>query len=201
VRPNHLLLLAALAGLPALAGGADLAFLRPAPASASSADRAAAPARHDAPATASVVHQVDWYDPGNPDARLLQRPDQALSGLPRDRWGFVDWMKALRQGHIAPRQEASGKPVPVPAQPDVIMRNTKEMPYVRFPHGSHSEWLACDNCHPAPFEPRAGANSVTMADIFRGKACGLCHDRVAFVTYLSCERCHSVPRDAGQERK
>ncbi len=197
--PLRLLFLAALAGLPALAGGTDLAFLRPAPAATAAAE--APPARHQGTASQSVVREVQWYDPGNPDAHLLQRADQALAGLPRDRWGFVDWMKALREGRIAPRQEASGKPAPAQAQPDVIMRNTKEMPYVRFPHGSHGEWLACDNCHPAPFEPRAGANAITMADIFRGKACGLCHDRVAFVTYLSCERCHSVPRDAGQERK
>lgn len=31
-----------------------------------------------------------------------------------------------------------------------------------------------------------------MNDIFRGRYCGMCHDRVAFVTYFSCERCHSA---------
>jgi hypothetical protein len=35
-----------------------------------------------------------------------------------------------------------------------------------------------------------------MADIFRGQYCGMCHDRVAFITFFSCMRCHSVPQPA-----
>jgi len=76
----------------------------------------------------------------------------------------------------------------------VILKNTKEMPWVRFPHSSHTLWLDCSNCHPAPFVAKAGANTIMMADIFRGKYCGMCHDRVAFVTFFSCARCHSVPQ-------
>jgi c(7)-type cytochrome triheme protein len=77
------------------------------------------------------------------------------------------------------------------------MKNTKEMPFVRFPHYAHTLWLDCSNCHPAPFEPRSGSTSITMADIFRGKYCGMCHDRVAFITFFSCQRCHSVPQPGG----
>jgi c(7)-type cytochrome triheme protein len=67
------------------------------------------------------------------------------------------------------------------------------MPYVKFPHNSHTEWLACSNCHDKLFIPKAGANPITMEKIFRGEYCGTCHDRIAFITHTSCERCHSVP--------
>jgi c(7)-type cytochrome triheme protein len=76
---------------------------------------------------------------------------------------------------------------------DVVMKNTKEMPYVRFPHQSHTLWLDCSNCHPVPFVPKSGANPVSMNEIFRGQYCGMCHDRVAFITFFSCDRCHSIP--------
>jgi hypothetical protein len=34
-----------------------------------------------------------------------------------------------------------------------------------------------------------------MINIFRGQYCGKCHDRVAFVTFFSCYRCHSQPQN------
>ena len=74
------------------------------------------------------------------------------------------------------------------------MRNTKGMPYVRFPHKTHIEWLACSNCHPAIFAQKAGTAKIRMEDIFRGRFCGKCHDRVAFITHRACFRCHSVPQ-------
>jgi c(7)-type cytochrome triheme protein len=79
------------------------------------------------------------------------------------------------------------------------MRNTKEMPWVRFPHLAHSQWLDCRSCHPAPFAEKAGAAPTTMERIFRGEACGMCHGKVAFPAWNQCERCHSVvgPRNAG----
>jgi c(7)-type cytochrome triheme protein len=74
----------------------------------------------------------------------------------------------------------------------VIMGNTREMPYVQFPHESHTQWLACENCHESIFVAKKGGNPMTMTDIFLGKYCGVCHDKVAFSTY-ACERCHNVP--------
>ena len=76
------------------------------------------------------------------------------------------------------------------------MRNTKEMPFVKFPHRSHTEWLACANCHPDPFPTKAGSSEIRMANIFRGQFCGKCHDRVAFVTFFSYQHCHSQPQKA-----
>ncbi len=112
--------------------------------------------------------------------------------------GYDVFDEGRGEGHDLPVQVEP--PVPPAAPPavtevldlDVIMRNTREMPPVRFPHKAHTLWLACANCHPEPFEPRAGANRIAMADIFRGRYCGVCHDRVAFITFYSCPRCHSV---------
>ncbi len=134
-----------------------------------------------------------FYDPANPDLHQLQKAADALMGLPRDKTGKIDWMTALRNGSIAPRANLQGNQPAEILDLDIILKNTKEMPYVKFPHNSHTQWLACSNCHDQLFIPKAGANPITMDKIFRGEYCGTCHDRVAFLTYFSCERCHSVP--------
>lgn len=139
-----------------------------------------------------ALGNVDFHDPGNPDLRHLQRYEDAVTHLPHDDNGFPDWMRALREGAITPRGSLVDEDAEGVLDLDIVMRNTKEMPWVRFPHRAHTLWLACGNCHPHPFEPRAGATKIQMADIFRGQYCGMCHDRVAFVTFVSCARCHSV---------
>lgn len=133
-----------------------------------------------------------FYDDTNPEFGALQKANQALAGFPVDRTGRVDWMELLRSGRIQPRADLSGTATMDPLDMDIVMKNTKEMPWVLFPHRSHTLWLDCSNCHPQPFESRAGAHAITMNDIFRGRYCGMCHDRVAFITYFSCERCHRV---------
>lgn len=143
-----------------------------------------------------ALDREDFYDPHNPDLARLQSARDAMAPLPRDPVGFPDWMRALREGSIQPRAGLAPGAAMGVLDLDVVMKNTKEMPFVRFPHKSHTMWLDCSNCHPEPFEPRAGAARIAMADIFRGKFCGMCHDRVAFVTFFSCNRCHSVPQDA-----
>lgn len=136
------------------------------------------------------------HDESNPDYPRLQKIDEATRLLKRDAIGFPDWMAALRSGAISPRAGLSEKETMTVLDMDVVMKNTKEMPQVVFPHRAHTQWLDCSNCHPAPFVPLAGANPVSMSEIFRGKYCGMCHDRVAFITFFSCERCHSGPRGA-----
>ncbi len=180
-----------------------LAFLRPAPSvlplemeqAASTEPGATLPANR--PATA-IPNQDIFYDGDNPDYPQLQKANQALAGFPLDGKGFVDWMRALREGLIQPR--ASLKPgfQEDILDLDVILRNTKEMPYVRFPHRSHTLWLDCQNCHPDPFELKEERPQIQMADILRGKFCGKCHDRVAFITWMSCNRCHSVPQNTAE---
>lgn len=136
------------------------------------------------------------HDDANPDLRRLQRIDEATRHMKRDAVGFPDWMAALRSGAITPWAGLSANEKMNVLDLDIVMRNTKEMPYVRFPHQSHTVWLDCSNCHPVPFLAKAGANPVSMSQIFRGQYCGMCHDRVAFITFFSCDRCHSVAQGA-----
>ena len=143
----------------------------------------------------SALDSTPIYDEGNSAYFQLQRMDDATRHLPRDPIGFPDWMSAIRSGAIAPRADLGGTGKMNILDQDVIMRNTKEMPFVRFPHRAHTLWLDCSNCHPTPFLAKAGANDVSMTAIFRGNYCGMCHDRVAFISYFSCTRCHSVARD------
>ena len=142
--------------------------------------------------------RVEIADRTSADSRNLQPYKEATAHLPKDATGFPDWMKALREGLIKPRAGLAPNASMNVLDLDIVMKNTKEMPNVRFPHLSHTMWLDCSNCHPTPFEPKAGAASIKMADIFRGQFCGMCHDRVAFVTFFSCFRCHSVPQAAAK---
>lgn len=139
----------------------------------------------------------ELLDPANPDLHRLQDPETALAGLPKDALGFPDWMRALRDGFISPRGGLQKDSPIEELDLDVIMRNTRQMPWVKFPHRAHTQWLACTNCHPSPFEARAGSSEILMADIFRGRYCGMCHDRVAFLTFFTCQRCHAVPQPGG----
>ncbi|HEX5803309.1 MAG TPA: c(7)-type cytochrome triheme domain-containing protein [Azospira sp.] len=192
--------------LLALAAGSDshayLRAVKPPPGEAAEPAASAPPASsasdpRSAHQARQAVEQHDFYDAANPDRERLQRIEEATRHLPYDSVGFPDWMRALREKQIVPRYSVRGEARPELLDLDVIMRNTKEMPHVRFPHLSHTLWLACSNCHPAPFKAEKGSNSIRMADIFRGQYCGMCHDRVAFVTFFSCNRCHSVPASAG----
>jgi len=175
------------------------AFLRATPRDALAPAAGPAPVRPAAPShqARQIIDRNDFYDPTNPDYERLQRSEEATRNLPHDAVGFPDWMRALREGRIDPRSDISGPGRMDVLDLDVIMRNTRDMPHVRFPHRAHTQWLACSNCHPDPFQPVAGRATIRMADIFRGQYCGRCHDRVAFITFFSCHRCHSVPQSPG----
>lgn len=205
--PLIVFVVALAASLWAAAGahaGEQLAFLRAAVKPVVAAEDPAAPAprqgaeEHHA---RRAIERESFYDPANPDHRSLQRMDEVTRGLPFDANGFPDWMRALRDGLIKPRSGLTGKEAMEVLDLDIIMRNTKEMPNVRFPHRAHTLWLDCSNCHPEPFKPAAGSNNIRMADIFRGEFCGKCHDRVAFITFFSCSRCHSVPQDTAAKSR
>ena len=131
------------------------------------------------------------YDLSNPAFNILQSPNEGLSHLPLDSYGAVDWVTALEKGVINPRKSLSENGTMRRRATGVLMKNTRAMPYVLFPHSQHTQWLDCDNCHPTPFAMEQGSSKITMDDIMRGDACGLCHDRVAF-SIIACERCHSI---------
>ena len=78
---------------------------------------------------------------------------------------------------------------------DVVLNHNSEAAGMRpviFPHWFHRIRFRCKVCHyELGFEMRAGANDVTMGDIYNGKFCGMCHnDRIAW-GLAECDLCHS----------
>lgn len=142
------------------------------------------------------VEEDGIHDPTNPATKVLQQPVEAMADFPRDNAGIIDWVKVLEEGLIAPRASREGDGEMHVVDFDIIFKNTGSMPYVRYPHRPHTEWLTCKNCHPKIFLPQKGGNPVTMSDIVQGNFCGVCHGKVAFPPTKNCGRCHSVPRDA-----
>jgi c(7)-type cytochrome triheme protein len=118
----------------------------------------------------------------------------AFDYLPKTLLGYVDWVKAITEGVINPKESLSPdyRPMP-PIDFDVVFQIEGEMPDVVYPHYPHTIWLDCRNCHPAIFKMQAGSNPVTMEKILRGEFCGRCHGKVAF-PISDCKRCHSRPK-------
>lgn len=141
----------------------------------------------------------DVYDSQGEAYALLQSPKAAMRRFPADALGNIDWVSALSQGLINPRASLNGKGPMRRRFDDIVMRETRDMPWVNFPHAQHTEWLDCSNCHPEPFSERRGVNQISMESIMRGQHCGTCHDRVAF-SIFACERCHSIPHPGSPPR-
>ena len=139
------------------------------------------------------------HDPANKALKSLQEPADALAKFPYDRRGGVDWVKALDQNIINPRQTLTGEEGMLFMDMDILFTDTGQMPYVKFPHIAHTKWLDCSNCHPKIFIPQKGANNPSMDGILAGEHCGRCHDKVAFSLWI-CERCHSVPHEGSPEK-
>ncbi len=142
---------------------------------------------------AMAVSEDGIHDSANDAVKTLQPPAEAMKDFPRDSHGIINWSQALDSGLIAPRTGVTGGEKMHSVDFDVVFKNTASMPYVRFPHLSHTKWLSCKDCHPGIFLPQRGGNFVTMAAIIEGEFCGVCHGKVAFPP-LECNRCHSVAR-------
>lgn len=118
-----------------------------------------------------------------------------VKGLPKDKFGLIDWAKMIRQGLIAPRPSIDPK-----RQTDIIIDmsilfETKSdfIENVIFPHDIHTYWLDCRSCHTRIFNPKKGSNPVFMTEIAQGKWCGWCHGKIAF-PLDDCTRCHTQPK-------
>ncbi len=119
--------------------------------------------------------QDGFYDTTNPAFHQLQKANQSLAGIPLDRAGFVDWMRLLKEERISPRSSLAGNDSAKLLDLDVTLKNTKQMPWVRFPHLSHTAWLDCSNCHPKPFEQKPGQPGFQWNRFFaaNGAACAM----------------------------
>jgi len=129
--------------------------------------------------------------------KLLQNPEESLRVLPPDTTGnMVDWIRALQNGDIEPRSTIKGEVEEEILDLDVLIMGTGagSVPFIRFPHKAHTEWLACSNCHEHLFKSEVGATEFTMMQILNGEYCGVCHGAVSF-PLTECNRCHSVSPD------
>jgi c(7)-type cytochrome triheme protein len=138
------------------------------------------------------------HDPKNNAITTLQEPAEAMSAFPLDRRGDVDWVKAINLGIIEPRADLLGKTQMPILDTDILFKDTAQMPWVKFPHKAHTQWLSCSNCHPDIFIQKKGANNLSMNNILAGEYCGRCHGRVSFAQW-TCERCHNTPHTGTPE--
>lgn len=131
-------------------------------------------------------------------ASLQGRPP-GLRELPRDSHGEINWTAAVMQGLLAPKGTL-GADIEAEEEPYnlniFIKAVTPLMSDVIFPHSIHTYWHSCNNCHPKIFIPVAGANPISMEEIFKGEWCGQCHGKVAFEFWPegNCRRCHMATK-------
>jgi len=145
--------------------------------------------------------------PTQPPAEPLAPPEPLVTfetfqnlaaAFPKDAAMNVDWVAAIEAGLIHPRPGIGRQVQDIPPLPlDVHLDPGIPNFAVVFPHEAHTRWLRCDNCHPAIFQMRAGANPITMSAIFQGEFCGRCHGKVAFAPETGCPRCHLQLQRAG----
>lgn len=134
-------------------------------------------------------------DPASPAVKVLQPPAEALSALAPDTAGNqVRWVKALELGQINPRSSLRPGTKVQTYEKDALLNLKGGMPVVRFPHGIHTKWLDCSNCHDHLFKKERGATKISMFLILQGEQCGVCHGAVAF-PLTECGRCHNTKRE------
>ncbi len=128
----------------------------------------------------------------------------SMAGLPKDKYGLVDWIKITQNGMLLPKGSIDPdnplyeSPVHYAFDPDgeediediVIKVKSKTIAEVLFPHTLHTWWLDCKSCHPHRFVRTAGDTPMTMREMAKGKYCGECHGKVAF-PLEDCEKCHN----------
>lgn len=119
----------------------------------------------------------------------------SLPGLPKDKFGLINWAAMIKQGIIqpidslqpdAPKASIFDLEILIKAKGDFVNN-------VMFRHAPHVYWLDCQNCHPAIFTMAKGQTNMNMQGIAQGKWCGHCHGKVSF-PLTDCKRCHSEPK-------
>ena len=130
-------------------------------------------------------------------------------GLPKDKYGLIDWVKltrdgiALPKGSIDPNSPHYESPVHYDFDEegekdieDILIKTKSDtISDVVFPHTLHTWWLNCKSCHPRRFDRTAGNTKMTMKEMAKGKYCGECHGSVAF-PLEDCTRCHDKKKVA-----
>jgi len=153
-------------------------------------EKAAAEAK--AARQAAGTEQLPPEEEGEPPAiEAVRSWEQAAEMLPKDGMDQADWVEALEQGVIRPREAIGGPRRGSIAvfKFDFFLPGPDPSFDAFFPHSAHTEWLGCESCHPKIFRVRGTA--ITMDEVFAGKYCGECHGTVAF-GLDACARCHTA---------
>lgn len=167
------------------------------------AERAAAAKTQGGSAQDSIAALVIGpEDEERPEIEAAATWEQAEKYFPMDREGRKgrpDWTEAVRRGIIKPSGSVAGKVSP-PHQVfnyDFFIAAPEDDPGYEayFPHSTHTEWIACESCHPKLF-PVRGAR-MTKKEIKKGKFCGACHTRKGGTAFWlkACDRCHLLAKD------
>jgi len=121
-----------------------------------------------------------------------------LDKMPRETLGNgINWEKAEQTGALRLVDQLEGVSVKkggMKIQGDFALKSKVEgMPDIIFSHAKHTVWNGCELCHPDIFVGiKKGATKYSMIELFDGKYCGVCHDKVAF-PQTDCKRCHARP--------
>jgi len=141
-------------------------------------------------------------DEKRPEIEAAATWDQARQYFPMDREGRKgrpDWTEAVRRGIIKPRSSIPGKKMPPHKVFDYdffIAAPESDPGYeAYFPHSTHTEWIACESCHPKIFPVRG--EKMTKKQIKKGKFCGACHTKKGGTAFWlkACDRCHLLAKD------
>ncbi|HWR98685.1 MAG TPA: c(7)-type cytochrome triheme domain-containing protein [Candidatus Methanoperedens sp.] len=129
----------------------------------------------------------------NGDIRRGAEKLAPLWRLPDERYGNrIDWNAALEQGLIAPVNKLTIDPSGEIGFASTILLDAEwpMVPNATFPHGKHTKWLDCNDCHPNLFNiKRKFTAGLRMESIIERQYCGICHGTVAF-PLTDCKRCH-----------
>lgn len=121
---------------------------------------------------------------------------EATKQMPKSGYGnHIDWLAAEAQGLIQLKDELPGitrKRKPIHYAGEVVLHARElSMPEIVFSHTKHAVWNGCEMCHPEIFGVEHGATKYTMQEIFQGRYCGACHDKVSFPMNFDCRLCHT----------
>ena len=134
--------------------------------------------------------------------------------LPEAQYGNrINWEAAEEEGFIKLKDEVHGKTFKdkprdpnnplykrkAPEDKELFLKDDEGgklkgiIDNIIFSHKKHTVWNGCEVCHPDLFIPKIGKNKYLMEDLFEGKYCGFCHDKVAFPN-SECRRCHTLAK-------
>lgn len=148
---------------------------------------------HDGKELFGHTREQDCVRCHNGDLRRGVEGFSSLWRLPEAKFGNrIDWQAALDEGKIKPKNQLGIEPSAEVGFAGTILLDAvwPMAPDASFPHGKHTRWLDCNDCHPYIFNiKKKFTEGLEMSRVIEGEFCGICHRNVAF-PLVDCVRCH-----------